>query len=317
MQFKFNMKTLAVALMIATVPLAMPAYSAPPAQAIVQQAFATPEEAAKALAEALRAQDANALLAVVGPKSRNWLFSGDDVADRDGWARFLAAYDRKNMIGKTDDSRMLLQVGDDGWTFPAPLVNKGKGWVFDSNAGREEIINRRVGANELSAIQTLLAVVDAQREYAAADPDGNGFNDYARTFLSSEGKRDGLYWPVGPNEPSSPLGPLVGEAARQGYRAASGKALPKAVPYHGYHFRMLTAQGKNAPGGAYSYLVGDKLIGGFAVVAYPAKYGVSGVMTFLVSHEGTVYEKNLGKTTAETAMKMRRFNPDASWKKAD
>ena len=313
MNFKFNMKTLAVALMIATAPLAMPAYSASPDQAIVQQTFAAPEDAAKALAEAVRAKDVNALLAVVGPKSRNWLFSGDAVADRDAWAKFLTAYDRKNMVSKAADGRMLLQVGDGNWTFPAPIVNKGKGWVFDSAAGREEIINRRVGQNELSAIQTLLAVVDAQREYAAADPDGNGFNDYARTFVSSKGKRDGLYWPVTANEPPSPLGPLVDEAARKGYKAGASKP----APYHGYHFRMLTAQGKNAPGGAYSYLVGDKLIGGFAVVAYPAKYGVSGVMTFLVSHEGTVYEKNLGKNTSVEAKKMRRFNPDASWKKAD
>ncbi len=313
MNFKFNMKTLAVALMIATAPLAMPAYSASPAQTIVQQTFAAPEDAAKALAEAVRAKDVNALLAVVGPKSRNWLFSGDEVADRDAWSKFLTAYDRKNALTKAADGRVLLQVGDGDWAFPAPIVNKGKGWVFDSAAGREEIINRRVGENELSVIQTLLAVVDAQREYAVADPDGNGFNDYARTFVSSEGKRDGLYWPVSANEPPSPLGPLVGEASRQGYKAGASKP----APYHGYHFRMLTAQGKNAPGGAYNYLVGDKLIGGFAVVAYPAKYGVSGVMTFLVSHEGTVYEKNLGKTTAEAANKMRRFNPDASWKKAD
>jgi len=313
MNFKFNMKTLAVALMIATAPLAMPAYSASPAQAIVQQTFAAPEDAAKALAEAVRAKDVNALLAVVGPKSRNWLFSGDEVADRDAWARFLTAYDRKNTVSKTADGRMLLQVGDGDWAFPAPIVNKGKGWVFDSAAGREEIINRRVGENELSVIQTLLAIVDAQREYAAADPDGNGFNDYARTFVSSEGKRDGLYWPVTANEPPSPLGPLVGEAALKGYKAGASKP----APYHGYHFRMLSAQGKTAPGGAYNYLVGDKMIGGFAAVAYPAKYGVSGVMTFLVSHEGTVYEKNLGKNTSVEAKRMRRFNPDASWKKAD
>lgn len=313
MKFKFNMKTLAVALMLATAPMAMPAYSASPNQVVVQQTFGTPEEAGKALAEAVRAKDVNALLAVVGPKSRNWLFSGDEVADRDAWGKFLTAYDRKNAVSKAADGRMLLLVGDGDWAFPAPIVNKGKGWVFDSTAGREEIINRRVGENELSAIQTLLAVVDAQREYAAADPDGNGFNDYARTFVSSESKRDGLYWPVTANEPPSPLGPLVGEAARKGYKAGG----PKPAPYHGYYFRMLTAQGKSAPGGAYSYLVNDKMIGGFAALAYPARYGVSGVMTFLVSHEGTVYQKNLGKLSSTKALKMREFNPDDSWKKAD
>lgn len=313
MKFKFNMKTLAVALMLATAPMAMPAYSASPEPAMVQQTFAVPEAAAKALADAIRAKDAKALLAVVGPESRNWLFSGDEVADRDDWARFLTAYDRKNAVSKAADGRMLLLVGDGDWAFPAPIVNKGQGWVFDSAAGREEFINRRVGKNELSAIQTLLAIVDAQREYAAADPDGNGFNDYARTFVSSENKRDGLYWPVKATEPPSPLGPLVGEAARSGYRAGASKP----APYHGYHFRMLTGQGKAAPGSAYSYLVGDKLIGGFAVLAYPARYGVSGVMTFLVSHEGTVYQKNLGKLTSTKALKMRQFNPDASWEKVN
>lgn len=313
MKFKFNMKTLAVALMLATTPLAMPAYSASPEPAMVQQTFGTPEEAAKALAEAVRAKDAKALLAVVGPESRHWLFSGDEVADRDEWARFLSAYDRKNAVNRMANGRMLLLVGDGDWAFPAPIVNKGQSWVFDSAAGREEFINRRVGKNELSAIQTLLAVVDAQREYAAADADGNGYNDYARTFLSSEDKRDGLYWPVKASQPPSPLGPLVGEAARTGYR--TGVSQP--APYHGYLFRMLTGQGKAAPGGAYSYLVGDKLIGGFAVLAYPARYGVSGIMTFLVNHEGTVYQKNLGKSTSTKALNMRQFNPDASWRKTN
>jgi hypothetical protein len=313
MNFKFNMKTLAVALMIAMAPLAMPAYSASPNPAIVQQTFAAPEDAAKALAEAVRANDVNALLAVVGPKSRNWLFSGDEVADRDAWAKFLTAYDRKNAVSKTADGRMLLLVGDGDWAFPAPIVNKGKGWVFDSAAGREEIINRRVGQNELSAIQTLLAVVDAQREYAAADPDGNGFNDYARTFVSSR-RQAGWLVLAGDSQraaqPARSAGWRGGPSRLQGgcFQTGALSWLP---------FPHVDAQGKSAPGGAYNYLVGEKMIGGFAAVAYPAKYGVSGVMTFLVSHEGTVYEKNLGKNTSVEAKRMRRFNPDASWKKAD
>ncbi|MDP3540776.1 MAG: DUF2950 domain-containing protein [Azonexus sp.] len=309
MKLKFNMKTLAVALMIAMAPLANTAYSAPATPAIVQTSFAAPDDAAKALAEAVRAEDLAALLAVVGPTSRTWLSSGDAVADKEGWRKFLAAYDLKHSISPSTDGRAFLLVGDGDWPFPAPLVRKGNSWVFDAAAGREEIINRRVGQNELSAIQTLQATVDAQREYATADLDSNGFNDYARHFISSEGKKDGLFWPVSANEPPSPFGPLVAEAKRMGY----GK---KQAPYHGYFFRMLTEQGKSAPGGAYSYMANGKMIGGFAAVAYPAKYGSSGVMTFIVSHDGTVYEKNLGKTTESKALKIRSFSPDSSWKKS-
>jgi hypothetical protein len=315
MKLKFNLKSLAVALMIAAAPLPMTAYAAPGNLSIVQKSFAAPEEAGKALADAVRAKDVEALLAVVGPKSRSWLFSGDKVADREAWDKFLLAYERKNSISQGADGRAMLMVGDGDWSFPAPLVKKDGSWIFDSAAGREEIINRRVGENELSAIQTLLATVDAQREYAAADLDGNGYNDYARRFISSAGAKDGLYWPATANQPLSPLGPLVGEAAREGYRHKGGQG-KEPQPYHGYNFRMLTAQGVNAPGGAYSYLVNDRMIGGFAVVAYPAKYGVSGVMTFVVNHDGTVYQKNLGKNTKIEALRMRRFNPDSSWNEA-
>ena len=199
MKPKFNLKTLAVALLIATAPLPMAAYAAPANQSVVQKTFAAPEDAGKALADAVSAKDVGALLAVVGPKSRSWLFSGDEVADREAWDKFLLAYERKNSISQSADGRAMLLVGDGDWSFPAPLVKKEGAWVFDSAAGREEIINRRVGENELSAIQTLLATVDAQREYAAADLDGNGFNDYARRFISSAGAKDGLYWPATAN----------------------------------------------------------------------------------------------------------------------
>ena len=260
----------------------------------------------------MRAKDQSAVLAVLGVKSRSWISSGDEVADRQAAEKFLANYDRKHAISESSEGKAFLLAGEDDWPFPAPLVKKANGWVFDSEAGRQELLNRRVGANELGAIQTLLATVDAQREYAVGDLDGNGFNDYAQRFVSTSGKRDGLFWPVAANEPLSPLGPLVGEAAREGY---GKKSDGKPVPYHGYHFRMLTGQGKSAPGGAYSYLANGKMIGGFAAVAYPAKYGVSGVMTFVVSHDATVYQKNLGKNTQETAVKMRSFSPDSSWTK--
>jgi hypothetical protein len=310
MNFKYTMKTLAVALLIAAAPLSHLAHAAP---AVAQKAFATPEEAAKALTDALRAKDENAVLAVLGTKSRSWLSSGDAVADRLAKEKFLTNFDRKHAISESAEGKAFLLAGEDDWPFPAPLVKKTDGWVFDSLAGREELINRRVGANELSAIQTLLATVDAQREYAAGDLDGNGYNDYAQRFVSTPGKRDGLFWPVSANEPLSPLGPLVGLATREGYGKKAGG---KLIPYHGYHFRMLTEQGKNAPGGAYSYLANGKMIGGFAAIAYPAKYGVSGVMTFVVNHDATVYQKNLGKNTPASALKMRSFSPDSSWTKA-
>jgi DUF2950 family protein len=282
--------------------------------AAAQKSFATPDEAASALAAAVRAGDVNALLSVVGPSASPWLFTGDKVSDTNDWKTFLAAYDEKHGLENSGADRAILQVGKDDWPFPAPIVKKGAAWSFDSEAGKEEIINRRVGRNELDTIQTLLAVVDAQREYAANDADGNGYADYARHLLSAQGKKDGLYWEAKSGEPRSPLGPLVAMAAREGYGKKPAGAPPQA--YHGYLYRVLTSQGKDAPGGAYDYMVGDKLLGGFGVVAYPANYGVSGVTTFVVNHEGVVYEKDLGKQTAAMGAAMTRFNPDATWRKS-
>jgi hypothetical protein len=314
MTLNHTIQSLTAALFLALAPFGTLAQNAPAASATVQKTFASPEAASKALADAVRAQDAQALLAVVGPASKDWLFTGDAVADRADWKRFLTFYDQKNVLVKEGDAKAILTVGGDAWPFPAPLVKQGGTWVFDAAAGREEVTNRRVGGNELNTIQTLLAAVDAQREYAAADADQNGFHDYARKFISTEGKKDGLYWPVKPGEKPSPLGPLVGVAAKEGYVKKADASAP--APYHGYYFRILTAQGKDASGGAYDYLVKDKLLGGFAVVAYPAKYGVSGVMTFQVNHDGTVYEKDLGPTTETQAVKMARYNPDKTWKKS-
>jgi Protein of unknown function (DUF2950) len=282
-------------------------------KAAAQRTFATPEEAVKALAEAVRASDVEGLVAVIGPKSRSWLFTGDKVSDAAEWKDFLAAFDRKNAIVKQGDAKASLVIGDD-WPFPAPLVAKAGKWSFDADAGREEVMNRRVGRNELDTIQTLLAVVDAQREYATADADGNGLHDYAARIRSTPGKKDGLYWDAKPGEPASPLGPLMAKAVREGYGAHVKSEKP--APYNGYYFRLLTSQGRNAPGGAYDYLLRGKLFGGFAIVAWPASYGNSGVKTFLVNHEGVVYEKDLGAATPEVAASMKRFDPDKTWSKS-
>jgi hypothetical protein len=282
---------------------------------VKQSSFASPEEAAKALADAVRAGSVDKLLAVVGPGSAPWLFSGDKVGDANDWKKFLASYDEKNTLEKQGDSKAILSVGKDDWPFPAPIVKKGTHWRFDTEAGREEIINRRVGQNELDTIQTLLAIVDAQREYAMSDSDGNGSHDYARRFLSSKGKKDGLFWPDETGKPQSPLGPLVAGAASEGYARQPSAGPKNRDAYHGYLFRILTAQGKDANGGAHNYLVGDHLMGGFAIVAYPATYGSSGVMTFIVNYQGVVYEKDLGAHSAAAAPAMKEFNPDSSWKK--
>ena len=301
----------------ALLPIAAFAQASAPAQksSAAQKTFASAEDASKALIDAVRAKDVNGLLAVVGPGSSSWLFSGDSVQDRNDWERFLAAYDKKHAIADKD-GKAVLEVGDDGWPFPAPIVKRGGKWAFDTNAGRDEIVNRRVGRNELDAIQTLLAIVDAQREYAASDADGNGYADYAKRFRSSAGKKDGLFWVTQGSEPASPLGPLVAVAASEGYGKAGPPKAGERQAYHGYYYKILTAQGKDAPGGAYDYMVGDKLLGGFAVVAWPATYRVSGVTTLLVNHEGVVYEKDLGPQTASIASAMTRFNPDATWRKA-
>ena len=285
-----------------------------PVTAAAQRAFATPEDAARALVDAVRADNRKAVLDVVGAKARNWLMTADQIADREEGRLFIAAYDRKNAVVRSGDDKAMLNVGDESWEFPAPIVRKAGKWRFDADAGREEILNRRVGRNELDTIQTLLAIVDAQREYAVEDADGNGLRDYAARFASSPGKKDGLYWETRAGEPPSPLGQRVARAVREGYgeKVKAGKV----EPYLGYLYRVITAQGGNATGGAYDYMLDGKLFGGFAVLAYPAEYGNTGVKTFIVNHEGVVYEKDLGRGTAEAAAKIRRFDPDKTWVKA-
>jgi hypothetical protein len=282
-----------------------------PAKAAAQHTYATPEDAVKALVDSVRAGDRKALLDVVGAKARNWLITTDEIADREESRLFIEAYDKKNAVVKSAEDKAMLTVGDEAWEFPAPIVRKAGKWSFDADAGREEILNRRVGRNELDTIQTLLAIVDAQREYATAD--GNKLRDYAARFASTPGKKDGLYWETAAGEPPSPLGPLVAKAVREGYgeKVKAGRV----EPYQGYLYRMLTSQGAHATGGAYDYMLDGKLFGGFAVLAYPAAYGNTGVKSFIVNHEGVVYEKDLGPATLDQAAKIKRFDPDKTWAK--
>ena len=280
--------------------------------ASAQQSFKTPDEAASALVAAAKTSDRKALLTVLGPAGEDIVSSGDEVADEGVRKEFVAAYDEKHEIHPDGDHATLI-IGKDDFPFPIPLVRKGDAWRFDTEAGRVEVLYRRVGANELDTIAAVLAYVDAQNEYADKDH-GAGVGVYAQRINSQPGKKDGLYWPTAAGEEASPLGDLAAAGAAEGYRIRGGG---ERRPFHGYYYQILTRQGPAAPGGVQDYVVKGKMIGGFALVAWPAEYGNSGVMTFIVNHSGTVYEKDLGSRTTQVASNMTAFNPDDSWKKVD
>jgi|WetSurMetagenome_2_1015567.scaffolds.fasta_scaffold15133_6 hypothetical protein len=316
---KVSMMRLGLAALIA-VPLILTAFctgvlAAEKAKESVQETFASPEEAAKALVAAANAEDAKRLLAVLGSEGAPLISSGDEVADREGREKFVRMYEEKNAVVREGDGKAVLEVGNDGWPLPIPVVKEGETWRFDTRQGAEEIIDRRIGKNELSAIQVSLAYFDAQREYAAKDRDQDGLLEYAQKFVSEPGKKNGLYWEPREGEEASPLGPFAAQARKEGYTGK--KSGDKPSPYHGYFYKILKAQGKNAPGGAYDYVVKGRMIGGFALVAYPASYGVSGIMTFIVNHDGGVYEKDLGKNTEAVAQAMTSFDPDETWRKIE
>lgn len=300
---------------IAAVILLSGAYSPSFAKGIRQKSFALPEEAVKAIVVAVKADDKKEMLAILGPGGKELISSGDEVADKAGRERFLKAYDEMNKLEKESDDKMVLHVGTDDWSLPIPIVKKNNTWVFDTKAGKEEILNRRIGRNELNVIEVLHAYVDAQREYANKDCKGGGVVEFAQKIISTEGKHDGLYWEAKEGEEMSPLGPLVAQAAREGY-AKKDEGI-NLSPFHGYYYKILKGQGKHATGGAYDYVVKGKMILGFALVAYPAQYGNSGVMTFMVNQEGVIYEKNLGKNTEGIAKAMKKFDPDKTWKKVE
>jgi hypothetical protein len=274
-----------------------------------QQAFPTPEEAASALAASVKSGIRKEMLRVLGSGGVEIVESGDDVADAEARQRFTGAYDAKHSVRLEGDKKGTIILGNDDFPFPIPLMRKEAGWEFDTAAGRREILYRRIGRNELDAIQTCLAYVDAQNEYAEKDRTGEGAGVYAQRIVSTSGKKDGLYWPSSDGE-ASPLGELAAQASAEGYKVGAAR-----VPYHGYYFRVLTQQGPSAPGGALDYVVRGKMIGGFALIAWPAEYGNSGVMTFVVNHTGTVYQKDLGDYTMNLVKRMNWFDPDQTWKK--
>jgi hypothetical protein len=278
------------------------------AQQPTEQTFPTAEGAAEALVTAAGQNDTAALLKLFGPAGKDIVESGDAAEDKAGRAHFAELAHTKMKIAPEprNPDRATLIVGPEDWPFPVPLVHKNGVWYFDSAAGRVEVLARRVGRNEMTAIDVCRGYVEAQMEYAAHDREGDGVLKYAQKIVSTAGKKDGLYW-EGESDSLVPKGFADAAAAM----FAEGK---KPVPYHGYYFHILKAQGPNAPGGALDYVVKDKMIGGFALIAYPAEYGVSGIKTFIVSHHGVVYEKDLGSATGTLARQMPRFDPDKTWK---
>ena len=274
-----------------------------------QEVFSSPDDAATALAAAVKSGTKGSILKVLGNAAADIVASGDEVADAETLKRFRAAYEAKHAIKAEGNTKAIVILGNDDFPFPIPLYKTKSGWEFDTAEGRREILHRRIGRNELDAIQTCLAYVDAQNEYAEKDR-GEGVGVYAQRIVSTPGKTDGLFW-RDDGDPS-PLGELAAEASAEGYKVEG-----RGAPYHGYYFHILKAQGSDAPGGALDYVVKGKMIGGFALIAYPAKYGNSGVMTFLVNHTGIVFQKDLGRQTDFVAKRMILFDPDQTWKKVD
>ncbi|MGC1907804.1 MAG: DUF2950 domain-containing protein [Candidatus Acidiferrum sp.] len=272
--------------------------------------FTSPEEAGTALLEAANSGDQNAALAIFGTESKEIIFSGDAVQDKAAVDRFKVAYGVMHRWRKMPDGTQVLLVGADNFPFPIPLKKSAGGpWFFDTAAGKEEILTRRIGRNELAVIEVCGAMADAQAEYFSQPHDGGNTRQFALKFISDTGKQNGLYWQSPEGQPKSPLGPLVAFATTEGYSAKADAH----TPFYGYFFHMLTRQGSHAPGGAKDYVVNGKMVGGFAFVAYPAEFGNSGIMTFIINQDGVLLQKDLGMTTTETATAMSEFDPDAGW----
>ncbi|MBI5632688.1 MAG: DUF2950 domain-containing protein [Nitrospirae bacterium] len=279
--------------------------------AVKQLTFTSPDEAVKALTAAVRNDNDKELTAILGPGSGDLVSSGDEVDDRAGKERFLKAFEEKNSIELKGDNMALLHIGSQDRVFPIPVIRKTDRWFFDTKAGKEELLCRRVGRNELNVMDVLQAYTDAQREYASKDRDNDGVLEFAQRLISTKGKKDGLFWEAKEGEEESPLGPLIAKAAEEGYKDRT-----RMEPFHGYYFKILKAQGPNAKGGAFDYLAKGHMVLGFGLLAYPAKYGSSGIMTFMVNQEGVIYQKDFGKKTAR-AVAITKYDPDKTWKKVE
>lgn len=303
-----TLKALSLSL-LAICPLLAGADTSPP------QSFQTPDEAAKALVDATRGHDPAALTALFGGGHEDLLSSGDEIEDRHNRATFVNMAGKKMTVETVGEGKAFVHVGEGDWPFPIPLVKSASGWQFDANQGKQEILDRRIGRNELATLDVIRGYVEAQFDYANADRDGDGVSEYAQKLRSEPGQHDGLFWEPEPGQPASPLGPLVAEARAGGYELAKVGEAP--VPYHGYLFRILTRQGPAAPGGKYDYVINGNMIAGFGLVAFPAQYGASGIMSFIVNHQGRIFQKDLGPQTAKLAETMKEFNPDPSWTPVD
>ncbi|MBL1265237.1 DUF2950 domain-containing protein [Candidatus Methylomicrobium oryzae] len=278
-----------------------------------QQFFASPEQAVNALLEAINADNVEALMALFGSRYREQLTSGDPVEDKNNREQFAAAAAVKQRIEKQADGRAILVVGNEAWPLPIPLVQEANTWRFDTEAGIDEMLSRRIGRNELSAINVAKAYAEAQFSYASKDRDQDGVLEYAQKFLSSAGRQDGLYWESAAGGEPSPLGPLIAKARSEAYPASK---TDEPQPYHGYYYKLLTRQGKDAAGGKYDYVINGNMIAGFGLLAFPAKYGSSGIMTFMINHQGKVLEKDLGPKTSQEVKAIKAFNPEG-WKLAE
>jgi hypothetical protein len=276
--------------------------------------YGSAEQAVDALIAALRADDVATLRSILGTGADEVLASGDEVADKNAIASFLALYDAGHKLVALEDGSKSMVVGADEWPMPIPVVEHGGRWSFDTEAGVDELLSRRIGRNELDAVQVCLAIVDAEREYAQSDPDGDGVQEYTSKFFSDPGQKNGLYWPTKDDEPSSPLGQLVADAEDRGY-SAKKSADEGPRPYHGYYFKILTAQAASAEGGELDYVVNGRMVGGFAVIACPAEYANSGIKTFLVNYSGVVFQKDLGEGTLDAARAIKKYDPGEGWEK--
>jgi hypothetical protein len=302
----------------AQVPHPLPPSMTAPAGAeakppMTQRRFATPEAAVDALTGAAKAGNTNDIQAIFGPESRE-MVSPDAVQAADAFSNFVKRVSEKVAYARQSDTNMELQIGLDAWPFPIPLVQANGQWFFDTAAGREEILNRRIGMNELAAIRVCRAYVEAQREYASQPRNGEGVLEYAQHFRSTTNTHDGLYWHAEPGEEPSPFGPLIVQSHDEGYRHATKILATNLAPYRGYCFQILTRQGSHAPAGKYDYIINGHMLAGFALVAWPAEWANSGVMTFIVNQQGKVYQKNLGPKTAAIASGMTTYDPDDTWK---